>query len=714
MNIFLILFFTGIGFYFIAALAALIFSSNRYSDRISLVFSLIASGIMISASIVEAVVYKFEYTEINILADVFSPLEINIAFDSLNIIFLAAAAISAAVVSIYIYSLSVRREINVSYYKSSFLANLFMAVLSLLIGANQGYFLTMLIGLNVLIVFVMLVSDFENRTEAKKAVTFLITGNIAVMIITVAYALIVSNCGLFTVNGFEASLLPYPERNITFTMLMAGIFILLFFVPVSNHKHINLLINGLFSKILLLVMFRFIVNLYAGTVSIIPILIFLSAAIFLTGFFSVKASLTIDGKEWLRYVDISLNFLCMVSIIFCLYASNLGYSLIADQIRISTAVMIICSIVLYPAISVIINSMISIDKSKRFKGIALIIFIAKSLLPPMGGFAGIFIIISNISGILDLTNFLKTVILLFFVSAFVYMYLLYIYSHMKFYINAIDEGYEPSAEKVRRKLSVTNLCIILFSLVLTFVTGFIPTLIGYGIAMVYSAKGILMIAGNIVIMLVLTYFLNFTQVNTTFRMFSPSELKNMVKNTGAYHSFLKLVSFIFLIIAGTFFSISNVMIVDGVKSYSVLGVMYIIVSIFMLYDKDIDFQDLYVELYMTIAIIVNAVTPPVLIIKLLMGAVGILAVSFAIFRQRVKIRDIYDRTLANGKIYLYIAFFLTYFADFTFPFDGMLWGYILHVVIGLILFVLVYIIASVLSVNIFQKRGKRRVRKNEE
>lgn len=713
MNLFVLLFYIGIGLYLTAALAALFFSSKSYSNVLSMVISIAASVTMAAAAMIEYLVYGFEEIELTLFGTLFDPLRMTIRVDTFSTIFLIVTSISSIIITIYIYTATIHKEIRISYFKSSILANLFMVILSFILLANQSYFLTFLIGCAVVLIFIMLTSEFEDQEAAKRANLFLILGNIGGILITVAFALVLVGSGMLTVTGFEAALVPYPLRNITFLLIMTGIMILIGVNPSTKHSHIRLLLNGLFSKVILFIVFRFVVSLYSGNIALLTILMLLALGILFAGYHSIKAAVTIDGFQWLRHADLALNAICFISIIFSLYADNLGYSLIADQIRVSTLVMLLCSVVLYPAITIIIHGLEKADKSKRFKSIALAIFVPKALLPPIGGFAGIFIIISNISAMLDLSNFLKTLLLLASVFALIYVYLFYIYSHMKFFINVIDAGYEPEQEHSKRKISKTNLVIIYFSVILTFVTGFIPTLVGYGIAITYNFKAIVMLVSNGILMMLLVYFLNVTQTNATRNSLRLSVWRQAVKENGSYHMVRKCISFLFLLVAGTFFSVSHKLIMEGIQSYSILGVMYIILSIFLLYDKDIDFQDLYMELFMMLAITVDAVTTQYLaqyiIVKVLMGLICLLLIGFAIFRQRVKIRDSYDRFLANGKIYLYIAFFITFYAnDIELPFGGF-WSYPVYIVIGSVLFVLVYILASLICVHVFHKKRSKQL-----
>jgi len=709
VNVFFILFFIGIALYFLASVASIFVSSDKYSDKIPLIISLAASVSMAGAAVVEYFIYDFAIAEMDLFGELFSPVKLSIKADTISTLTLLVASIVSIIISVYIYTATQKRDIKVAYFKSGFLANLFMIVLSFMTVSNQSYFLTFLIGCAIVLIFTMLSSDFENREAASKANRYLILGNIAAIVITIGYSFVLQGSGMLTVNGFEAALVPLGMRNVTFMMIMGGIFILLSVIPVTNHNHIRLLMNGLFSKIILLITFRYVISLYSGNVSLYCILICLAAGIISVGYQSVRAAATIDGYKWLRHVDLALNAICFISIIFSMYADNLGGSLIADQIRGSAVVTIIASMVLYPAITIIIHCLGKVDKSKRFKVITLPIFIAKSLLPPIGGFAGIFIIISNTSALLDFGYFEKTLMLLVSLFVFSYTYIYYIYAHMKFFINVIDSGYEPEDAKARRKISKVNLIIIVFSALLTFMTGIIPAAVGYGISITYDLKSILMIISNVILMLIMVYFLNYTQVNTSMKIFGIKELKKAVAEKGGYHMMLKALSFIFLIIASIFFSISHVLIVDALTSYSILAVMYMLLSIFLLYDKDIDFQDLYAELFMMLAVIVKAVIPQSLIIDILMAIVCVFVIAFSLYRQKVKIYDKYDRFLVNGKIYLYIAFFLTNYADFTFNVNGV-WKYVLHIIIGIIMFVVVYIVSSLISTHVFKR--KKKVRKN--
>ncbi len=708
MNLFFVLFLISIAFYFAATICSLL-SANpkiKISDFAITVLSVIASGIMLAATMVEAIVYQFAEIEYTFLGDLFYPVSLSLKMDNLSTVFLLISSVSAIVISVYIYVSSMKREIGVSHYKSSFLANLFMIVLALMICANQSYFVLLLIECAVVLLFIMQVSDFNNEVASKKAIGYLIAGNAAVILMILGYALVLSGSGLFTIHGVEAALMSYFPRNIAFVMIMGGFIVLVGLIPETTHSHVRLLSNGLFSKILLFLLFRYVVNLFSGTISIITILILLACALAVAAIFSVRASMETNGFRWLRYSDIALNAMCFIAVLFSLYADNLGYALIAEQIRNSTSVMILCSIVIYPAVTILIQSLQNVDKSKRFKGIALAIFVPKSLLPPIGGFAGIFIIISNISSLLDLHQLAKSIFLFASIFGLVYVYLFYIYAHMKFYINVVDAGYEPKVSEEKRKISKLNLGIVAFSVLLTFVAGMVPAVSGYGISILYTGKSILMLACNVLIMLLLVYLLQFSQVNTSFHKLAITDFKQSLAKNGIYHTFLKLCSFVALLVAGTFFSVSGNFIVDGISSYAVLGVMYIVVSIFMLYDKDIDFQDLYYELFMMLALIVDAVTPRVVIVDIIMAIIGVFLIAFAIYRQRVKIRDTYDRILANGKIYLYIAFFLTYYATIQWPFNGF-WDYVASAVSGIIFFALVYVVASFICLYVFQKKGRR-------
>lgn len=710
MHLFYILFFIGIALYFITAMLSLLSFRKKISDLFLTVLSTVASGVILVATVVLAVAYEFATVEFTLLGNLFYPMSLTFKVDAGSAIFLMISSISAMVISVYIYAATMRKEIPVSHHKSSCLANLFMLILALMTCANQSYFMLFLVECAVVLLFFMLVSDFENMEAPKKAIRYLVVGNAAIILMTIGYAMILSGSGLLTAHGFEASLMAYLPRNISFALIMLGFIALVGLLPENSHSHVRLLANGLFSKVLLFLLFRFVVNLYSGTISVIAILLLLASGLVVTALYSVKASLETDGFRWLRYSDVALNALSFVFILFSLYADNLGYGLIAENIRNSTMVMILCSIVLYPAVTVLIHSLDKVDKSKRFKGLALAIFISKALLPPIGGFAGIFIIISNISALLDLSQLLKTIVLLASVFSLVYVYLFYIYAHMKFYINVVDAGYEPEVASEKRKITKTNLCIVAFSILLTFLTGFVPSLVGYGMTVVYTAKSVVLLICNVCIMLLLTYFLQRSQVNTSVYKLAISDFKKSLKQNGVYHTLLKICSLALLLMAGTFFSISGNFIVDGMQSYSTLGVMYIVVSIFMLYDKDIDFQDLYMELFMMLAVIVRAVTPTVLIVEILMGAVCLFLIAFSIFRQRVKIRDSYDRILANGKIYLYISFFLTYYATIPWPFSGF-WYYLASALTGIIFFVLVYIAASFICLYVFQKKGRRTLKK---
>ena len=724
MDIFFILFFIGISLYFLGSISSLFFYLNKKSDIVSLILSLLASVIM-SVSAFEFIYYinnvngksetvtTIESLELGIFGDLFKPLEMSFKVDMFSAILLLVISLSSIVISIYIYTSSLKGEIKVSYNKSSFLANLFMIILSFIILANQGYFLTLLISCAVVLIFTMLASDFKNREAAKGATHYLILGNIAVILIIIAYVL--SN--RLTVNGFEAGLIPYDKRNVVFMMIMTGVIILLSVIPTTNYSHVRLLINGLFSKIILFILFRFVVNLFSGNISMVCILILLAAGLVSVFYNSYKASLTIEGFKWLKHADIALNALCFTSIIFSLYADNLGAGLIAEQIRISTYIMILCSIVLYPAVTVIIHSYNKIDKSKRFKLIALCIFIPKALLPPIGGFAGIFMIMSNVSALLDLNYMLKTLLLIASVFGLIYVYLFYIYAHMKFFINVIDAGYEPKSVEAKRKISRGNIAIICFSIIFTFITGFgltdIISEVGSGMGVVYSGETLTVIAKlviNVGTMFMLVYFLNSTQVSNTLRAFYPSEIKKAAADEGIYHVYLKLASFIFLLVGGTFYSISGNLILEGVKSFAILGVMYIIMSSFLLYDKDIDFKDLYIELFMMCVIMIDSVSPQELLIKIFMGSLYIVFLAYAIYRQKVKIRDNYDRLLYNGKIYLYIAFFITFFIEFTLPLEKP-WNYVLYLFIGIIMFIVIFIVSSLISINVFSKKSYKKLLK---
>lgn len=707
MNLFFILFFISIGFYLLTAIGALLSShpKGKISDFLLTVLSVTASGIMLAAAVVEAVVYQFAEIEYTLWGELLYPVSLTLKMDNLSTVFLLISSVSSIVISIYIYVSSMKREIGVSHYKSSFLANLFMIILAFMICANQSYFVLLLIACAIVLLFLMQASDFQDEAASKKAIGYLIAGNAAVIVMTLGYALVLSGSGLLTVNGFEASLMAYLPRNIAFVMIMGGFILLIGLIPETKHSHVRLLLNGLFSKILLFLLFRYVIQLFSGTISILPILTLLGCALVVAAIFSIKASVEIDGFKWLRYSDIALNAMCFIAVLFSFYADNLGYALIAEQIRNSTSVMILCSIVIYPAVTILIHALQTVDKSKRFKGIALAIFVAKSLLPPIGGFAGIFIIISNISSILDLNQLTKSISLFAVIFGLVYVYLFYIYAHMKFYINVVDAGYEPKVSEEKRKISKLNLGIVAFSVLLTFAAGMVPTVSGYGISILYTGKSIFMLVCNVLLMLLLVYFLQFSQVHTSLRTLAVADFKKSLEKNGTYHTLLKLCSFAFLLIAGTFFSVSGNFIVDGISSYAILGVMYIIVSIFMLYDKDIDFQDLYFELFMMLALIVDAVTPKVILVDILMAVIALFLIAFAIYRQRVKIHDTYDRILANGKIYLYIAFFLSYYATIPWPFNGF-WYYLASVVCGILFFVLVYVGASFICLNVFQKKGR--------
>ena len=715
MNLFFILFFTGISLYFLASISSLFFYIHKNSDIVSLVLSLLASFVILISALTEYVVYKFQTFEFNLFGDLFAPLRMNIKIDTFSTLTLFVMAAVSIIMTVYIYTSTLKGEIKVSYNKSSFLANLFMIILSFIIFANQSYFLALLISCAVVLIFVMLASDFNDRESAERGTHYLISGNIAVILIIIGYSL---TSGMLTVKGFEAELAPYILRNIIFMFIMTGIIILLSVIPKTGHNHVRLLINGLFSKILLFILFRFVLNLFSGNISIICILILLAAGLLSIFYNSYKASATIDGFKWLKHVDLALNSLCFTSIIFSLYADNLGAGLIAQQIRISTYIMILCSIVLYPAVTIIINSIKNVDKSKRFKFIALCVFIPKSLLPPIGGFAGIFMIISYISSIPVLIgrDLPKLLLLIASVFGFVYVYLFYIYAHMKFFINVIDAGYEPAETEAKRKISRTNLLIICFSVALTFITGFttpnIASELGAELGSVYSG-GILYIsvriAAGVIIMLILTYFINSTQVSNTLRVFRISEIKKTISEEGQYHVYIRLASFIFLLVSGTFYSISGNLLLDGAHSFAVLGVMYILVSVFLLYVKDIDFKDLYIELYMMCVIIIDLIIPDTaqLPVKIFMGVLYLFFLGYAIYRQRAKITDNYDRILASGKIYLYRAFFLTFFTSVTLSFGG-LFSYLLYVIIGVVLFVAVYIVSVIISINVFKNKIYRK------
>ena len=714
MNIFFAIFFIGIVLYFLAALSSLLFAKNKSLNMVSMVISIAASVFMLIAVFAEYKIYHLDTFEINMFGALFDPLKMLLKVDIISIMFLMVMSISSIIITVYIYTATQKGEIKIAYHRSNFLSNLFMMILSFMIFANNSYFLTFLISCAVLLVFIMLASDFTNKEAAAKATTYLIWGNIAAILITIAYSIILKESGMLTINGFEVALMPYNMSNITFIMIMVGVIILLSLIPRTNYNHVRLLINGLFSKIILLVLFRFVINLYSANISLLTILVLLAISLSSALYNSYKASVTIEGYKWLRYVDLALNSICFVSIVFSLYADNLGYYLISEQIRNSTMVMILCSIFLYPAIAIIIHNLDKIDKSKRFKLLALTVFVPKALLPPIGGFAGIFVMISNISALLDIENFSKTILLIASAFGLIYVYLLYVYAHMKFFINVIDSGYEPEEIHSKRKISKMNFIILAFSVFLTFITGIIPTFLGYGISILYSSQVIVTLIANVIIMLVLVYFMNATQMTNTLKSLQVKNIKEVIAKEGLYHIVLKAVSFVFLIVGGTFYSVSNSLVLDGVKSYSVLGVMYIILSVFLLYDKDIDFKDLYVELYMMLIIILDSVTYPagksipMTFLKILLAIVYIVIVAFAFQRQRFKIKDTYDRILSNARMYLYIAFFLTFFAVFDLPFGG-LWGYVLYIAVGLVLFVITYIVISIVSIFLFKKKIYRKI-----
>ena len=666
MNLFFALFLISIALYFVAGVYA----------KKKMILSILASSVMLIAAVVEALLYQFE----------------NI--DNLSIVFLIMTSISSILITIY-----TREE------KSGLLPNLFMIVLPFMICTKQNNLLLFLIETAVVILFFMLISHQQDEKTTKRAIQYLVVANAAVIIMSVGYALILSGSGLSSIHGFEAALMPYFSRNLAFIMIMGGFIALIGFIPATKQSHVRLLLNGLFSKILLFLLFRYVVNLFSGMVSIVTIWILLACALIVSGLFSVKASVETGEFRWLRYSDIALNAICFVTILFSFYADNLGYALIAEQIRNAASVMILCSIVIYPAVAILMHALPNVDKTKRFKGIALVIFIIKALLPPLGGFAGVFIIISNISSLLDLGQLVKSIFLFATLFALVFVYLYYIYAHMKFYINVVDAGYEPKVAEEKRTISKLNLYIVAASIFLTFITSLFPSFAGYGISILYTGKSILMLICNIVIMLLAVYFLQFSQVNTSFRKLAVSDFKQSLQKNGLYHTVLKIASFLCLLVAGTFFSVSGNLIAEGISSYAILGVMYIVVSIFMLYNKDIDFQDLYFELFMMLALIVEAVTPQVVIVDVLMAVIALFLIAFTLYRQQIKIQDTYDRLLVNGKIYLYIAFFLTCYVRISWPFTGF-WYYLASAVSGILLFAIVYVVVALLCLYVFQKKGR--------
>ena len=84
MNLFFILFFISIALYLFAAIGSLLSShpKRKISDFIITVLSVTASAVMLSATVIEAVVFKFAELECTLFGDLLYPVSFTLKMEN--------------------------------------------------------------------------------------------------------------------------------------------------------------------------------------------------------------------------------------------------------------------------------------------------------------------------------------------------------------------------------------------------------------------------------------------------------------------------------------------------------------------------------------------------------------------------------------------------------------------------------------------------------